>query len=173
MTQNQLTVRLARLDDAERLWSWRNDPDTRRASHNIDTITLDQHTRWFKSCLSRNKSIVLIGELHGEAIGTVRFDRRRDSYLEVIINIAPQTRSKKLGAACLREACNFVLKKKAASFYAEIRQENTAFIHIFQQIGFREFGSKGGFLPFRCDHPCMDVARFDTRKPTAKSSNFF
>jgi len=149
--QNEIAIRVARLDDAERLWSWRNDPDTRRASHNVDTITLDQHSRWFASCLSRNKSIVLIGELHDEAIGTVRFDKRRDSYLEVIINIAPQARSKKLGAACLRKACNFVLKKKAAGFHAEIRQENTASIRIFQQCAFREFGSKGGFLLFRRD----------------------
>jgi RimJ/RimL family protein N-acetyltransferase len=144
-----LTIRLARLDDAQRLWSWRNDPDTRRASHNTDAITRDQYTRWFESCLSRNNSIMLIAELHREAIGTVRFDKRRDSYLEVIINIAPHARSKKLGAPCLREACNFVLKKKAAGFHAEIRQENTASIHIFQQCGFRSFGSKGGFLLFR------------------------
>lgn len=142
---------MARLDDAERLWSWRNDPDTRRASHNTDAITLDQHTRWFERSLSRNDSIMLIAELHDEAIGTIRFDKRRDSYLEVTINIAPQARSKKLGAACLREACNFVLKKNAAGFHAEIRLENAASIRIFQQCGFREFGSKGGFLLFRRD----------------------
>jgi RimJ/RimL family protein N-acetyltransferase len=144
-----LTIRLAHLDDAERLWSWRNDPHTRRASHNTDEITLDQHTRWFERSLLRNNSITLIAELQDEAIGTVRFDKRRDSYLEVIMNIAPQARSKKLGAVCLREACNFVLKKKAAGFHAEIRLENTASIRIFQQCGFREFGSKGGFLLFR------------------------
>jgi RimJ/RimL family protein N-acetyltransferase len=144
-----LTIRLARLDDAERLWSWRNDPDTRRASHNTNVIALDQHTRWFERSLSRQDSIILIAQLHNKAIGTVRFDKRRDLYLEVIINIAPQARSKKLGAACLREACNFVLKRRAAGFHAEIRLENTASIRIFQQCGFREFGSKGGFLLFR------------------------
>jgi L-amino acid N-acyltransferase YncA len=146
---DMLTIRLARLDDAERLWSWRNDPDTRRASHNTDAVTLDQHTRWFEHSLSQNDSIMLILELQGEAIGTVRFDKRRDAYLEVIINIAPQARAKKLGAACLREACNFILNKRATGFHAEIRLENTASIRIFQQYGFREFGSKGGFLLFR------------------------
>ena len=149
--QNEIAIRLARLDDAVRLWSWRNDPDTRRASHNVDAVTLDQHTRWFRSCLSRNKSIILIAELHDEAIGSIRFDKRRDSYLEVIISIAPQARAKRLGAACLREACNFVLKKKVAGFHAEIRQKNTASLRIFQQCGFSEFGSKGGFLLFRRD----------------------
>lgn len=160
-----LTIRLALLDDAEQLWSWRNDPDTRRASHSTDAITRDQYMRWFKRCLSRNDSIILIAELHREAIGTVRFDKRRDSCLEVIINIAPYARSKKLGAPCLREACNFVLKKKAAGFRAEIRQENTASIRIFQQCGFREFGSKGGFC-------CSDAIQINDWEQVTASRGF-
>ena len=172
---DRLTIRLARLDDAERLWSWRNDPHTRRASHNTDAIAYDQHTRWFERRLSRNDSVILIAELHGEAIGTVRFDRRRDSYLEVIVNIAPQARSKKLGAACLRAACNFVLKKEAAGFHAEIRLENTASIRIFQQCGFHKFGSKGGFLLFRRERThaaenCIAVHR--ARPAAARAARF-
>ena len=146
-----LAIRRARIDDAERLWSWRNDPDTRRASHNTEYIELDHHKRWFEGCMARNDRIMLIAELHGEPIGTVRFDKRADSYLEVSINIAPQARAKKIGAACLREACNFVLAKEAAGFHAEIRPDNTASIRIFEQCGFREFARKGGFLLLRRD----------------------
>jgi RimJ/RimL family protein N-acetyltransferase len=146
-----LAMRPARIDDAERLWSWRNDPETRRASHNTEYIERDHHMRWFESCMARNDRIMLIAELHGEPIGTVRFDKRADSYLEVSINIAPQARAKKLGAACLREACNFVLAKEPAGFHAEIRLDNAASIRIFEQCGFCEFARKGGFLLFRRD----------------------
>ena len=146
-----LAFRRARIDDAERLWSWRNDPETRRASHNTEYIELDHHMRWFKNAMARNESIKLIAELHSEPIGTVRFDKRSDSYLEVSINIAPQARAKKLGAACLRGACNFVLAKEAAGFHAEIRPDNAASIRIFEQCGFREFARKGGFLLLRRD----------------------
>jgi hypothetical protein len=34
----KIAIRRARIDDAERLWSWRNDPETRRASHNTEYI---------------------------------------------------------------------------------------------------------------------------------------
>jgi L-amino acid N-acyltransferase YncA len=121
------------------------------APHNTNAVTLDQHQRWFKSSLSRNRSITLIAELRDEAIGTVRFDKRRDGYLEVSINIAPHARSKKLGAACLRGTCNFVLSKTTAGFYAEIRPENTASLRIFQQCGFLVFGRNGEFLLLRRD----------------------
>lgn len=143
------TIRLATADDSERLFAWRNDPDTRRASHNTDVVPPERHAEWFEKSLQRSDRIMLIAMLHEEPIGTVRFDKRPDSYLEVSINIAPEARAKKLGAACLGAACDFVLTKKSAGFHAEIRPENAASIRIFQQCGFHETGRKGGFLVFR------------------------
>ena len=144
-------MRLATTEDSERLFAWRNDPETRRASHNTDVVPPERHAEWLEKTLRRNDQILLIAMLHDEPIGTVRFDRRPDSYFEVSINLAPEVRAKKLGAACLGAACDFVLAKKSAGFHAEIRSENAASIRIFERCGFYETGRKGGFLVFRRD----------------------
>lgn len=144
-------MRLATAEDSERLFAWRNDPETRRASHNTDVVPPERHAEWLEKTLRRNDQILLIAMLHDEPIGTVRFDRRPDSYFEVSINLAPEVRAKKLGAACLGAACDFVLAKKSAGFHAEIRSENAASIRIFERCGFHETGRKGGFLVFRRD----------------------
>jgi RimJ/RimL family protein N-acetyltransferase len=144
-------IRLATADDSERLFAWRNDPDTRRASHNTDVVPPERHAEWFEKSLQRSDRIMLIAMLHEQAVGTVRFDKRPDSYLEVSINIAPEARAKKLGAVCLGAACDFILTKKSAGFHAEIRSENVASIRIFQRCGFHETGRKGEFLVFRRD----------------------
>lgn len=146
-----IKIRLARLEDVERLWSWRNDPNTRRSSHNTEAISFEYYTRWFKSVFSRKSCIFLIAELDSVAIGTVRFDKRRDSYLEVSMSIAPQARSKKLGAVCLRESCNFVLRRGAVGFHAEIRMENAASIRVFRRCGFSHVGRRGEFFLFRLE----------------------
>jgi L-amino acid N-acyltransferase YncA len=143
------TIRLATADDSERLFAWRNDPDTRRASHNTDVVSSEQHAAWFAKTLLRKDQILLIAMLNDKPIGTVRFDKRPDRYFEVSINVAPEARTKKLGAACLGAACDFILAKASAGFHAEIRSENAASIRIFQQCGFQETGRKGGFLVFR------------------------
>jgi RimJ/RimL family protein N-acetyltransferase len=147
-----LIIRRAVPDDAERLWQWRNDPETRRASRNTDEVPLEQHMRWFEGGLSRKDRVLLIAEADGEPVGTVRFDMRDDDYLEVSINVAPQARGKKMSAACLGEACNFVLAHGPIGFHAAIRHDNAASIRIFRQCGFVDFGREDGFVLLR-RHP--------------------
>ena len=151
MKLNVPTMRLATAEDSERLFKWRSDPDTRRASHNTNEISPEQHASWFEKALLRKDQILLIAMLRDKPIGTVRFDKRPDLYFEVSINLAPEVRAKKLGAVCLGAACDFVLAKKPAGFHAEIRPENTASIRIFQRCGFHETGRKGEFLVFKRD----------------------
>ena len=61
------TIRLATADDSERLFAWRNDPDTRRASHNTDVVPLERHAEWFEKSLQRSDRIMLIAMLHERA----------------------------------------------------------------------------------------------------------
>lgn len=147
-----LTIRRARPDDAERLWKWRNDPVTRQASRNTEEVPLEQHLRWLEGSLSRTDRVLLIAESGGEPVGTVRFDMRDDGYLEVSINLAPEARGRKMGAACLGEACDFVLAHGPIGFHAAIRRDNAASIRIFRQCGFVDFGREDGFLLLR-RHP--------------------
>jgi L-amino acid N-acyltransferase YncA len=144
-----LTMRRARLDDAERLLAWRNDVETRRASRNTDEVSLEQHMRWLEGSLSRKDRVLLIAEFQNEP---VRFDMRDDDYLEISITVAPEARSKRLGAECLREACNYVLAHGPIGFHAAIRPDNAASVRIFKQCGFRDFGREDGFVLLR-RHP--------------------
>jgi len=59
------------MDDAGVLLAWRNDPDTRAASHNSDKVDLQNHLAWLESSLAKPEMRQLwIAELDNLAVGT-------------------------------------------------------------------------------------------------------
>jgi ribosomal protein S18 acetylase RimI-like enzyme len=87
-----IAVRRATLDDAATLLAWRNDPDTRVASREGKTVSLDTHRRWLEAALADDDRILLVGSDADGDVGTVRWDRRGDAAWEVSITVAPERR---------------------------------------------------------------------------------
>ena len=98
-----VTLRPARPEDARRVWHWRNDPETRRASLDSAPIPLATHEAWFRESLARRDRRLYIVLEGGQEGGVIRLDIR-DGEAEVSIHLAPERRGRGLGAAALRVA---------------------------------------------------------------------
>ena len=103
MILESIQMRLASIEDAETMFSWRNHPSTRSVSRAQGPIDKTSHVNWLNNALRNENRLILIGELFGEPIGVVRFDIV-DKEGEVSIYLNPNKVSNGFGAALLRKA---------------------------------------------------------------------
>lgn len=85
---SDIEIRVARHDDSQKVFEWRNHPTVRAVSRNPDMITWENHQRWFVSVLSALDRLLLIGQREGLPMGVVRFDIRGEE-AEVSIYLVP------------------------------------------------------------------------------------
>lgn len=123
-----MRLRPATMDDADRLFRWRNDPVTRAASVNRDPVAWPDHVAWLKASLANPLRDILIAE-DGVPIATLRLDR--DIRTEVSITLAPAARGHGQAAPLLRLAT-----EGKGPFVARIRPDNPASRRAFEAAGF-------------------------------------
>lgn len=123
-----MRLRPATMDDAERLFRWRNDPVTRAASVNRDPVAWADHLAWLEASLADPLRDILIAE-DGVPVGTLRLDR--DIRTEVSITLAPAARGHGQAAPLLRLATG-----GKGPYAARIRHDNPASRKAFEAAGF-------------------------------------
>ena len=139
-----VALRLAALQDADLLLAWRNDPQTRSASHDNNEIALTQHLSWLTELLGDSSRRLFIAEQGGVAIGSVRADKGADGTTELSWTVAPDARGQGLGrrmlAALLEEICGPVR--------AEVKVGNLASMRIAESAGLRLICEEQGVLHY-------------------------
>lgn len=136
-----MTVRLrpATAADAAELFRWRNDPLTRRQSLGTDAIPWDTHVAWLGRVLADADRLLLIAEVDGAAVGSVRCDviRDGDGAGKGVLSwqVAPERRGRGYASAMLRAA---VADRRLAGLelWAEIKPDNTASRRAAEAAGF-------------------------------------
>ena len=115
-SEQEVILRRARMTDAERLYRWRTDPETRAASLNTGPIEFEGHCAWLVSSLDDPNRQIYIAEYRGEPIGTVRADKM-DSGWQLSWTVAPEFRERGLGiqmvgllAASISDSIEAVIK---------------------------------------------------------------
>lgn len=98
-----IEIRVARHDDAQKLFEWRNHPSVRAASRSADMIDWESHQRWFASVLTASDRLLLIGQREGLPVGVVRFDLRGVE-AEVSIYLVPGIKQAGQGRDLLQSA---------------------------------------------------------------------
>lgn len=140
-----LSIRRARRSDGTMLFSWRNDPRTRRHSHDPRELVLPEHLDWLDSMLARRDSDLLIAGLDGEegagqeaSVACVRFDRVGDRAM-VSIYLDPQRQGEGLGLSALRAALDWLAHTHPEIHFtdADVRAGNEASHRLFTAAGFR------------------------------------
>lgn len=98
ITPADVHVRRATMDDARRLFDWRNDEETRAQSRTTEPVQWEGHVKWLEHSLKKPPEVRLlcIAEKDGEPIGTVRADMRNDGCTEISYTIAPAARGRGL-----------------------------------------------------------------------------
>ena len=98
-----LQLRPATLEDAQNLFDWRSDEDTRKNSRNIAAPEWEGHVAWLTKVVNGGfpgrKLYITLAE-GGEPVGTVRSDEdETDGYVEISYTVAPAARGKGFGKA--------------------------------------------------------------------------
>ena len=147
-----MTLRPATMEDSDTLFRLRNDPDTRKWALQPELVALPNHEHWLKVTLAdKDKIELLIGEVDGKPVGTVRFNLLPSADGDqqyVSITVDPNLRGRGFGKLLLEAAC---LRRKNDNLSAIINKKNERSITIFESCGFIEVQqySDSRFLLFR------------------------
>lgn len=99
----KLYLRPATMDDAEELFLWRNDPDTRRNSRTTAPAQWEGHIAWLQKTVSGGvpgRKLYVAQDAAGQPVGTVRSDEDpADGLTELSYTTAPSARGKGFGKA--------------------------------------------------------------------------
>jgi RimJ/RimL family protein N-acetyltransferase len=134
-----IQLRRARLEDADMILRWRNDPAARTASRTTHEIHPDEHKRWLERRLGDRDSELLIVEDCGRPIGQVRLDRTSPDSLEVSIAIDRSQRGRGLARQVLLAAINRGRSMPGVTeITAEIHPANERSQRAFRSAGFRK-----------------------------------
>lgn len=136
----ELSVRMARMRDAELLLRWANDPETRRQSLHSETIDDDEHVSWLAGILADPARSLVVVETAGSPIGQVRLDLPpTSSTATVSIALAPESRGRGLGPSVLRVGVRELRRLTGwhGSIDALIKSTNDASLATFSIGGFR------------------------------------
>ncbi len=131
------------MGDAAVLLSWRNDPETRKASLSSADIVPGSHEQWLFRTLQNPDVLLLVASIEGSDVGTLRFNRGDEGW-HVSWTMAPEFRGKGLGKAMLAEG----VKLKPGKLYAQIRADNAASLRMASFVGFQGYGEENGVLLF-------------------------
>lgn len=140
-----LSLRAATLSDAEILLAWRNDPETRAASHNSDKVSLSNHLAWLESSLKKPEQRRLwLAEKEDKLVGTCRADREGDTW-ELSWTVAPEAR----GQGVAYDMVSRLVKHFDEPLTAQIKTGNMASMKVAEKLGFKLVKEENGVLFYR------------------------
>lgn len=131
-----VTLRLAQPEDSHRVWTWRNDQETRQASFDSAMIPLHLHEVWFRESLRRADRRIYIVLADETESGMVRLDiSGREA--EVSINLAPEWRGRGVGTLALRALAEQAFGSlELESLVALVKAGNMTSRAVFRAAGF-------------------------------------
>lgn len=120
-----MLIRPATMEDARRLFEWRNDPLTRAMSKNSELVEWAGHVEWLERRLSLPEPHLFIAEVDCLSVGTFRVDGDEISY-----TIAPEQRRRGYAKQMLQLA-----RERFGSLIAEVLPGNEASIAAATKAG--------------------------------------
>ena len=130
-SKSDLVLRPVTAADAQLLYAWRNDPETRRASRQDDVVKWRDHEAWLSDVLASHLHVMRLAEVVGRPVGVVRADRIDDRW-ELSWTIAPDARGQGFGRRMLTK---FVAGLDGP-LGATIRNDNVASAKMAAAAGF-------------------------------------
>lgn len=134
-----VSFRPATEDDCDRLFAWRNHPETRRHFFDPAPIDLSVHRKWFAGTLTNATRALLIGVVDGEEVGVLRYDFSGDE-ARVSAYLDPTRRGEGIGTALLVAGRDWLRSHcpETRAIVAEVLPANEASVHAFLAAGYRE-----------------------------------
>ena len=112
------------------LLEWRNDPETRKASHNTTEVQRNDHISWLTRTLSNPNRRLYVAEESGAPVGTVRADFS-DGVWELSWTVSPRARGRGVGKRMVAVLGNQI----SEPIQAEVKTGNIASARIAEHAG--------------------------------------
>ena len=126
-----MKLRPASMQDSDLLLRWRNDPQTRKASHTPYKIQKEEeHRTWLTKILNNPNWKLIIAEEDGIPVGTVRIDYADGTY-ELSWTVAPEMRGQGVG----KKMVSLVAQQIESPIRAKILTGNEASLKIAEYCG--------------------------------------
>lgn len=125
-----ITLRLATTEDADILLEWRNDPETRQASHNTTEVQRSDHVSWLSKTLTNPDRRLYVAEENGDPVGTVRADFA-DGVWELSWTVFPRAR----GRGVAKRMVAVLASEFSEPIRAEVKTGNTSSARIAEHAG--------------------------------------
>lgn len=140
----ELTIRTASAADAELLWRWANDAETRRWSFHSAPIPWETHLAWLDANLADPATRLFIVGDGATPKAVVRFEPGGDDVGVVSVVVDPEERGRGWGTRALQTSCRAAAGelglKRVDAF---IKPDNTASLAVFERAGFAPVADAG------------------------------
>ncbi len=136
--KDNISIRIAAIEDMERIYLWSNDPITRKNSFSSEPIIWENHIIWFKTKLQSETSVFYIIENKMDPIAFVHFTKKEETTIG--ITVAPEARGKGFASKCIIVACKEYKKQYNETIYAYIKTDNIASQKACFNAGFLYIG---------------------------------
>lgn len=131
-------LRPAAGEDAERLFSWRNDESVRAVSQYTEPLVWEQHLDWLTRTLADAGRHLFVVEAGGTPVATVRWDRTVTWDFEVSVAVDPVHRNEGHAAAALELAERWLADTvtEVTRVRAVIAETNEPSVRLFSRAGY-------------------------------------
>jgi RimJ/RimL family protein N-acetyltransferase len=138
-----IQLRPATAQDGKLLLEWRNNSDTRGASHDTREVLEEAHLSWLRATLHNANRQLLIAEEDGVPVGTVRSDFA-DGVHELSWTVAPDSRGRGVG----RRMVTLAASQVSTPIRAEVKSDNLSSVRIAERAGMVLEREANGILHF-------------------------
>lgn len=137
------SLRAATEEDCEIVFQWANDPLSRAVSFSRESITWQEHRRWFSARVADPDHIFYIAITPGGlAMAQARFSIMENREAVISVSLASAFRGVGLGSRLIRLACEQAsVERPIRKIRALVKQGNAASFRAFTQAGFRQCGT--------------------------------
>lgn len=150
MSECGVVLRRGVATDGYALWLWANDPETRNASFGREIIPWDVHIEWLERTLADPSALLLVGDVRGQPVGSIRFDSHDDwctarlSYV-----VAPEARGQGFSRPLVSQGVQWLRScHPAATVHADVVQHNERSLRLFRHAGWSEEREDAGVSTF-------------------------
>jgi RimJ/RimL family protein N-acetyltransferase len=149
--QSNISIRPVTLSDSLLLLSWRNNPEVRRWSRDLNEIEVETHERWFSDWASEKskKGFFFVIEYLGAPVGMIRFDLKTENSLEISVVVESSFQGRGIAKVAIRAAISEIkVDFPEFTILASVHEKNLPSIELFKGLGFNASAKKGNFLQF-------------------------
>jgi UDP-2,4-diacetamido-2,4,6-trideoxy-beta-L-altropyranose hydrolase len=139
LIDSHIAFRQAREDDCSLIWEWANEYETRSMSFSSQSISWEEHIRWFAEKMNDPKHVFFVLlTINDEPVGQVRYAIEGREAV-VSMSISSKYRGRGFGSQGIRMTCGELFKNNEIDVIrAHIKPGNLKSVKAFTRAGFHK-----------------------------------